>query len=115
MRRFKPSGGFSSACCLRRRRWLAVVVTLLGGLALAPAAQAVGPAAFISLQLSQPLISADGVSQTVATATVTDALGQPVPGETGVVISFAAKELVTKTTRTGLYSSISARRVCCAS
>jgi Bacterial Ig-like domain (group 3)/Invasin, domain 3 len=50
-------------------RRLAVVLTLLAALVLVPAAQAQGSAASITLKLSPPLISADGVSQTTATGT----------------------------------------------
>jgi hypothetical protein len=86
MRRLRPPRGVSSACC-SRHRLLAVALTLLGGLALVPAAQAAGPPAHISINLSAPQIKADGSSQTIATATVTDASGTGVPGEMVVISS----------------------------
>ena len=85
-RRLRRSTGLSSACW-PRHRLLAAALTLLCGLVLAPAAQAQGPAPQITLTLSPPLISADGSSQTTATATITDASGGPVRGEVVAISS----------------------------
>ncbi len=85
-RRLSPATGVSSAC-RSRYRLLAAALTLLCGVALAPAAQARGPAAHMTLTLSPPLISADGSSQTTATATITDASGGPVRGEVVAISS----------------------------
>lgn len=95
---FRPSGGLTSACSSPHRRWLAGLVMLLGWLALVPAAQAAGPAASITLKLSPPLISADGSSQSIATATVTDSTGMPVTGEAVVISSSDSFQMVSGTT-----------------
>ncbi len=82
---------------------------LLCGLALAPAAQAQGPAAQITLTLSPTLISADGSSQTTATATVTDASGMPIAGEVVAISSSDFRQSVSPVPATdngdGTYTS----------
>lgn len=107
-RRLRPSIGVSSACRPRHRR-LAAALMLLCGLALAPAAQAQGPAAQITLTLSPPVISADGSSQTTATATVTDASGMPVTGEVVAISSSDPRQAISPVPATdnadGTYTS----------
>lgn len=62
---------------------VAVLATLLGWGALASPALADSPAANVTLSsFSKPTIAADGIEQSVATATVTDGSDNPVSGET---------------------------------
>jgi hypothetical protein len=75
--------GASSACC--RHRLLALAVTLVVGLALAPAAQAVGPAFSMSPLLLSPTSVHVGGASVTATVTVKDVTGTAVPGETVVI------------------------------
>ena len=49
--------------------------------------QTAGPAATVTVALSPSSIAANGTSPTTATATVTDAQGHPLTGQTGVVFS----------------------------
>jgi hypothetical protein len=88
---------------------LAVALTLLCGLVLAPAAQAQGPAAHITLKLSPPLIHAGGTSQTTATATVTGAAGTPVTGEVVAISSSDFRQAISPAAATdngdGTYTS----------
>ncbi|HTX30933.1 MAG TPA: invasin domain 3-containing protein [Solirubrobacteraceae bacterium] len=72
------------------------------GPVLSPATAVVtpGPAAAVTVTLSQPAITADGSSETVAKALVTDDWGVPVPGDT-VDFSSSGAQSVGSTTDNG--------------
>ena len=55
----------------------------------APLTQTAGPAARVTVQLNPSSILADGVSTTIATATVTDAQGHPLPSQ---AVSFTSSD-----------------------
>jgi adhesin/invasin len=64
-------------------------------------AQTAGPPALVSVGLSPTSITANGSSQTTATATVTDTNGNPIDGETVSFSSSDSGETVGSTTATG--------------
>ena len=67
--------------------------------------QTPGPATAVTVSLSPPSIVADGASTTLATATVTDANGNAVPGDNVVISSSSGQQAAAADRGDGTYSA----------